>query len=221
MYGSRISGLLFSYNEAMEYGIREHALYYALLAKAVLKTEHLPNAEELLKTITSEYGRRRGKRMRANAQTRHPSDDLSAFFFTGEWAGKPGENRSELIRHQDTTESHVHVCAWYDTWKKYGLLAYGTYYCRWIDPAIAEGFDGSFTLSVPGTKGAGDSVCRFVWNQPVSAPESERPYLLPFSFHIEELRHTAQEVLHSMAPEYAEAILKRTEDAFQEYISNL
>ena len=118
MYGSRYSGFLFSYNEIMDYGIREHALYYALLAKAVLETEHLPNAEALLETITFEYGRRRGKRMRANAETLCPSDDLSAFFRTGEWAGKPGENRSELIRNQDTTESHVHVCAWYDTWKK-------------------------------------------------------------------------------------------------------
>ena len=220
MYGSRYSGFLFSYNGIMEYGIREHALYYALLAKAVLETEHLPNAEALLETITSKYGRRRGKRMRANAETLCPSDDLSAFFRTGEWAGKPGENRSELIRNQDTTESHVHVCAWYDTWKKYGLLAYGTYYCRWIDPAIAEGFDGSFTLSVPQTKGAGDSVCRFVWNQPLSALQNERPFLLPFSFHIEELRYTAQEVLYRSVSEYAEDILNRTEDAFQKYISN-
>lgn len=220
MYGSRYSGFLFPYNGIMEYGIREHALYYALLAKAVLETEHLPNAEALLETITSKYGRRRGKRMRANAETLCPSDDLSAFFRTGEWAGKPGENRSELIRNQDTTESHVHVCAWYDTWKKYGLLAYGTYYCRWIDLAIAEGFDGSFTLSVPQTKGAGDPVCRFVWDQPVNTLKSERLYLLPFSFHIKELRHTAEDVLHSIAPEQAKAILKRTEDAFQKYISN-
>ncbi len=205
----------------MEYGIREHALYYALLAKAVLETDDLQNAEALLKLITDEYGRRRGKRMRANAETLCPSDDLSAFFLTGEWAGKPGENQSELIRHPDAAESRVRVCAWYETWKQYGLLSYGTYYCRWIDLAIAEGFDGSFTLSVPQTKGAGDSVCRFVWDQPLSALQSERPYLLPFSFHIEELRHTAEDVLRRTVPEQAEAILKRTEDAFQEYPADL
>lgn len=205
----------------MEYGIREHALYYALLAKAVLETDHLQNAETCLKHITEEYGRRRGARMRANAAALCPADDLSAFFLTGEWAGKPGENQSELLWLSHTTESRVHVCAWYDTWRQYGLLAYGTYYCRWIDPAIAEGFDGSFRLSVPQTKGAGDSVCRFVWNQPVSAPESERPFLLPFSFHIEELRHTAQEVLYRTVPEQAKDILKRTEDAFQESVQTL
>ena len=220
MNGSRQSGFRFSYNGIMEYGIREHALYYALLAKAVLETDPLQNAETCLKHITEEYGRRRGTRMRANAAALCPADDLSAFFLTGEWAGKPGENQSELLQQSHTTESRVHVCAWYDTWRQYGLLSYGTYYCRWIDRAIAEGFDGSFTLSVPQTKGAGASVCRFVWDQPVSALKSERPYLLPFSFHIEELRHTAEDVLRSIAPEYAEAILKRTEDAFQEYISN-
>lgn len=220
MNGSRQSGFRFSYNGIMEYGIREHALYYALLAKAVLETDSLQNAETCLKHITEEYGRRRGARMRANAASLCPADDLSAFFLTGEWAGKPGENQSELLRLSHTTESRVHVCAWYDTWKKYGLLSYGTYYCRWIDLAIAEGFDGSFTLSVPQTKGAGDPVCRFVWDQPVNTLKSERLYLLPFSFHIEELRHTAEDVLRRIAPEQAEAILKRTEDAFQKYISN-
>ena len=99
----------------MEYGIREHALYYALLAKAVLETDSLQDAEALLETITSEYGRRRGARMRANAAALCPADDLSAFFLTGEWAGKPGENQSELLRQSHTTESRVHVCAWYDT----------------------------------------------------------------------------------------------------------
>jgi hypothetical protein len=220
MNGSRQSGFRFSYNGIMEYGIREHALYYALLAKAVLETDHLQNAETCLKHITEEYGRRRGARMRANAAALCPADDLSAFFLTGEWAGKPGENQSELLRQSHTTESRVHVCAWYDTWKKYGLLSYGTYYCRWIDLAIADGFDGSFTLSVPQTKGAGDPVCRFVWDQTVNTLKSERLYLLPFSFHIEELRQTAEDVLRSIAPEQAEAILKRTEDAFQEYVSN-
>lgn len=221
MDGSRQSGFRFSYNGIMEYGIREHALYYALLAKAVLETDHLQDAETCLKHITEEYGRRRGARMRANAAVLCPADDLSAFFLTGEWAGKPSENQSELLRLSHTTESRVHVCAWYDTWRQYGLLAYGTYYCRWIDLAIAEGFDGSFRLSVPQTKGAGYSVCRFVWNQPVSAPESERPFLLPFSFHIEELRHTAQEVLYRTVPEQAKDILKRTEDAFQESVQTL
>ena len=221
MNGSRQSGFRFSYNRIMEYGIREHALYYALLAKAVLETDHLQHAETCLKHITEEYGRRRGARMRANAAALCPADDLSAFFLTGEWAGKPGENQSELLRQSHTTESRVHVCAWYDTWRKYGLLAYGTYYCRWIDPAIAEGFDGSFTLSVPQTKGAGDSVCRFVWNQPLSALQNERPFLLPFSFHIEELRYTAQEVLYRSVSEYAEDILNRTEDAFQESVQTL
>lgn len=220
MHGSRQSGFRFSYNEIMEYGIREHALYYALLAKAVLETDHLQNAETCLKRITEEYGRRRGARMRANAAALCPADDLSAFFLTGEWAGKPGENQSELLRHPNTTESRVHVCAWYDTWRQYGLLPYGTYYCRWIDLAIAKGFDGSFTLSVPQAKGAGDSVCRFVWNQPIGVLKSERPYLLPFSFHIEELRHTAEDVLRSTVPEHAEDILRRTETAFQEYLSS-
>jgi len=221
MYGRKPqSGFRFSYNGIMEYGIREHALYYALLAKAVLETDHLQDAETCLKHITEEYGRRRGARMRANAAALCPADDLSAFFLTGEWAGKPGENQSELLRLSHTTESRVHVCAWYDTWRQYGLLSYGTYYCRWIDLAIAEGFDGSFTLAVPETKGAGDSVCRFVWNQPVSALKGERPYLLPFSFHIKELRCTAEEILRRTVPGHAEDILRRTETAFQEYLSS-
>lgn len=203
----------------MEYGIREHALCYALLAKAVLETEGLKNAEALLETITREYGNRRGRRMRANAAAAGLGDDLAAFFSVGEWTGKPGENRSELAVSGDSTESRVRVCAWYDTWKQYGLLPWGTYYCRWIDPAIAEGFQGSFTLSVPMTMGNGDGSCRFVWNQTVPEQTGGRPYLRPFSFHTEELMTAAEDILRTHVPEEADAILKRTEDAFRQFLT--
>ena len=199
----------------MEYGIREHALYYAFLSKQIFSVLSHDEAELLLKDITMEYGRRRGRRMRKNAETAGFGSDLQAFFKAGEWAGKPDENRSELIRNNDSTESLVSVCAWYDTWKKYGLLPFGTYYCRWIDPAIAEGFAGDFTLTVPCTKGNGSPQCRFVWDQALPDNPSQKPFLLPFRAHIQELKETAREVLELRFPEITDDIMKRTEESFR------
>ena len=199
----------------MEYGIREHALYYALLSKQIFSVLSHDEAKLLLKDITMEYGRRRGRRMRRNAEDAGCGCDLQAFFTTGEWAGKPDENRSELIRNNDSTESRVSVCAWYDTWEIYGLLSFGTYYCRWIDSAIAEGFAGSFTLAVPCTKGNGDPQCRFVWDQALPDNPSQKPFLLPFRAHIQELKETAREVLELRFPEITDDIMKRTEESFR------
>ena len=42
-----------------EIGITEHAVLYAVLAKALF--QHADNAEHLLKEITESYGYRRGK----------------------------------------------------------------------------------------------------------------------------------------------------------------
>lgn len=200
----------------MEYGIREHALYYACLARAIMEEESLPaeQKEPLLKEITQAYGIRRGRRMRDNAHAEGLPSDLHAFFVTGEWEGWPGENRSQLISEEGMSESRVDVCAWYDTWKKYGLLEYGKYYCRWIDQAIAEGFSGSFRLTVLCTKSQGGRVCRFVWDESAGEPVREKRYLLPFSYHLNELRKTAKEVLRKSAPECMDAIMKKTENLF-------
>ena len=195
--------------------IRDHALIYVLCAKEICSVMEKEKAEALIEEITVSYGIKRGERMRKKAEDNHEKADINAYLIHGEWKGRPHENESVMEFHPDSTVSRVSRCAWYDTWEIYGLLSFGTYYCRWIDSAIAEGFAGNFTLAVPCTKGNGDPQCRFVWNQALPDIPSEKPFLLSFRFHIQELKETAREVLELRSPEIADGIMKRTEESFR------
>ena len=199
----------------MEIGIEHHAILYASIAKAVLETLGPERGEEVIRRITMRYGRKRGRRMREHAEKMGYGSSLNAFFLCGEWQGKPGENEAVLRREKDCTVSEVRKCAWYGAWKKHGLLNEGSYYCRWIDHSLCEGFDGSFSLDVPLAIGLGDEICRFVWNEESSEVEKKTSFVVPFSFHCQELSETAKEVLFEEEADQAEGILKTAEQLYQ------
>ena len=174
--------------------IRHHAYLYAVLCKNILQFYGKEKGEEVIYGLTHSYGVRRGKRMKDNSQF----NDINDFFINGEWKGQPGENISSLSYEKDQTSSTVTKCAWYDTWKEYGLLEYGTYYCHFIDKAICEGYDGGFTLDVPKALGYGDDECVFLWSAEADQKKvegSEKKHILPFDFHCKELLSCAKEVI--------------------------
>ena len=182
--------------------IRQHALLYALIAKHCLERYGREKGEELIRKITVLYGNTRGQRMAALAKQDNEDTDLNSFFIHGEWKGRDGENISSMSYEDDHTVSTVTECAWYDTWKEYGLLNYGTYYCRYIDKAICKGFAGSFDLEVKETISSGDGRCNFIWNEAVDEEElrrlkseAEDMWILPFEFHVEELLECAMKIL--------------------------
>ncbi len=183
-------------------GIKDHALLYALIAKYCIDTYGRETGEERIRDITVMYGKQRGARMRAKTDADHEAADITAYLIHGEWKGEPGENISEMEYADDSTESHVFKCAWCDTWNEYGLMEYGRYYCRYIDQALCEGFDGNFSLHIPKMLSAGDDMCRFIWTEKADAEraavrkaELKDTYILPFDFHCEELLGCAERVL--------------------------
>ena len=170
--------------------IRHHAVLYALIVKEISAAFDKEEAEGLIRKITTAYGRQRGRRMADHSEKK----DMNDFFINGEWKGKEGENISQLFFYEDHTESHVHKCAWFDTWKEYDLLEYGSYYCRYIDKAICEGFDGSFSLKLLSAIGLGDKECVFIWSDkadPELIDSSEKKYILSFDRHCKELYECA------------------------------
>ena len=189
--------------------IRDHALIYALLAREIFGAMPENKAQEIIRDITVLYGHNRGQRMRQKADAAHEAADLAAYLIHGEWKGREGENQSTMEYGENTVASSVTKCAWYETWKEYGLLPYGTYYCRYIDQALCEGFGGSFWLDIPSSMGKGDSQCLFVWSEAVDeqfvAKEKKRlndAYILPFDFHVKELLECARQVLREKNLEY-------------------
>ena len=183
----------------MEIGIRQHAVLYALICKwCFLGAEE--EAEELIRKITESYGKRRGERMRFLAERNKEEIGMNSFLIHSEWQGKKDENSSRTFYEKDRTVSEVTKCAWCEAWKEYGLLKYGSFYCRYIDRAICEGFDGGFDLKVSSVLSRGDPCCRFEWTAgadeaSVSKEKPKPGWILPFSFHCKELFQCAQEVL--------------------------
>jgi len=182
--------------------IRDHALIYALCAKEICSAVKKEKAEALIEEITVSYGIKRGERMRKKAEDNHEKADINAYLIHGEWKGRPHENESVMEFHPDSTVSRVSRCAWYDTWKQYGLEEYGRYYCRYIDKALCKGFDGSFDLQVESVLSHGDPECRFVWSEAADQiyvqerkNENKDRYILPFDFHVEEFLQCASAVL--------------------------
>ena len=174
--------------------IRHHALLYALICKNAIESLGKKTGEDLIGQFTKDYGRKRGQRMASHT----PIRDMNGFFISSEWKGNPGENISSTSYHDDRTESTVTRCAWYETWKEYGLERYGSFYCRYIDKAICEGYDGDFGLELKSAIGLGDERCLFSWSAKADrkkVEESERRYVLPFDHHCRELLECAAEVL--------------------------
>ena len=207
----------------MKTGIREHALLYGLLVRNTLHTAGETQGSVYIKQFTDLYGERRGERMRRNTDAHHDPADISSFLIYGEWKGEPGENQSEMRFEDQQTISEVSLCAWYETWKKYDLLAYGPYYCRYIDLAICRGYAGSFSLDVKESFGSGCGRCIFCWNQKAD-PERIREekkkngdqYILPFSVHCREILDAFRTIIPDAS--LRDAVLQKTEEDFMELL---
>lgn len=199
----------------MEIGIQQHAILYALICKCCfLNAEE--EAEQLIKEITTVYGRQRGERMHRLALENQEKVNMNSFLIHSEWKGKEGENISSMSFEKDKTAAEVTKCAWCDTWKEYGLLEYGSYYCRYIDKAICEGFDGGFDLRVSSVLSKDDPCCRFEWTEEadpefIVTNKTDAEWILPFSFHCKELYECAMDVLRKHSKE---EILEEAEREF-------
>ena len=181
-------------------------MLYALLCKETIGCFGKEKGESSIRDFTRAYGIKRGKRMRDHSV----NGDMDEFFINGEWKGKEGENISVMNFHDDCTESLVSKCAWYDAWKEYGLEGYGSYYCRYIDAAICEGYDGDFDLELQSAIGLGDGNCIFRWSgkaDPEKVKNSERHYILDFDHHCRELYECAERYL-------PEEVLEKVRDEF-------
>ena len=197
------------------YGIRHHAVLYGLLVKFIFKYAG-DNAKEIIEKLTRSYGLKRGQRMRKLAIENNEDLNINTFFVHGEWIGEEGENSSILSFDSQNTISTVSKCAWYDYWKEYDLLQYGPFYCRYIDKAVCEGFNGDFSLDLDKAIGLGDESCEFRWNEKYDKDYlacHPKNWILSFDFHCKELLETASEILDE---DIRDKVLKDVDEEFEE-----
>lgn len=143
------------------YYIDDHALLFAWLACAVLRSETESGASLIENWVTS-YGRERGARSARRCLQDGQPLTVQNYYVYSEWQDERGWNANEIIEfapyHIRTTS-----CGWCSSWKKHGLLDFGKLYCKWVDPALAYGFNPDLVLEMSGILSEGHGHCDFKW----------------------------------------------------------
>ena len=140
-----------------------HAVMFGLLAKGVCG--HFgPAADALLQRAVQRYGEQRGARMALRCLSNGDPLDMASYFAYCEWSHRGGAQKTDPDPDCSYLSYRMLACPWHTAWKQSGLLAYGRYYCRFVDRAILRGFSPVLVLEVPTWLSEHESEgCRFHW----------------------------------------------------------
>lgn len=184
--------------------IEHHAVLFALLSRSAIELCGEQGKEAILAGV-DRYGEERGKRMARRAQGHGDSLDLVSYQAYGEWRAQPGQMETVVLRTEPALVTTITKCAWYDAWKKYGLLEYGKYYCLPIDAALYRGFRPDLTVKPFVNLSWGNDRCEFDWGRPLPREDEDRlerkrkelgdSCVRDFNFHAAHLFHTVGGVL--------------------------
>lgn len=122
------------------YGPGAHASLFAYVSREVM--ERYDNAEEVMKEAVIRYGHERGGRMRRRAITDKLPLNMSTYLLYREYPVDPADFEGPEV-HMPNGDFHSTPtrCPWSSKWKELGLTKYCGVYCRYVDHALAEGFD--------------------------------------------------------------------------------
>ncbi len=184
--------------------IEHHALLFALLAKYAIEGCGEEGKTAVLEGVRR-YGEERGRRMARRALEHGDALDLVSNQAYGEWRPEPGQMENRIVQTEPTLITVATKCAWCDTWKKYGMLDYGKYYCLPIDDAVYRGFRSDFSVTTLSNLSWGAECCEFDWGLPLNKENEGRlqrkrvelgdSCVRDFDFHTAHLFHTLGNVL--------------------------
>ena len=200
--------------------IENQAIIFALLCKYTVEAKG-DEGREIIQKGMIRYGRERGARMAARAQTNGDPIALWTNQAYGEW--KPDYDGQMVFGTKETEPSfqtYIAKCAWCDAWKKYDLLEYGKEYCVNVDKAVYEGFCPDFVCTPQGQPMSwGGEQCVFDWGQPMPEEDVAKmkakkqelgtSAMRDFDYHTAHMYYTITAVLKEECPEEAEAIIEK------------
>lgn len=131
-----------------EFGPRQHAVMFGLLAKGICDNFG-EDADALLWEAVETYGMERGKRMARRCLANGDPLDMASYVAYGEWSFSGGFIKTHPDPDCAYLNYHVLSCPWCTAWKEAGLEDYGIYYCRCVDKSILKGFNPALKLSMP------------------------------------------------------------------------
>lgn len=148
------------------YNAEHHALLYSYMVKALFDAVGEEAGAATAAEATKNYGKGRGRRMAQRCDADGFPRDVMGYTAYKEWRqteGRPSKGTQDLTAEVPYMTSEG--CPWYDAWEGDGHMAYGRYYCRYVDEAIGEGFFGDrpMRLVTEGTRTNGAERCLFTF----------------------------------------------------------
>ena len=138
---------------------RSHAYLFGLIAKEVIDAFDASGRQAVVKGVNL-YGQQRGRRMAMRTVADGFEPSALNYVAYGEWTAEPGEMDFSIPAKNPDIRYWIKKCPWHDVWKEHGLLEnYGYLYCKYIDVAIAQGYNPELRFDILSNRGLGDKVC--------------------------------------------------------------
>ncbi len=138
---------------------RSHAYLFGVIAKMVNDTYGDQGVQAITDGVIK-YGRQRGRRMAQRTEADGLQTSVLNYVAYGEWSADPGEMDFAIPVKNPDVQFLIKKCPWHEIWKENDLLKnYGFLYCKYVDMAIAYGYNPSIQFDVLESRGLGDAVC--------------------------------------------------------------
>ena len=197
-----------------------HAVFFALLARAVLVHCGDEKGEAVTRGVVRRYGEQRGWRMRLRAQKDGEPLTMLNYMAYGEWRAREGESEQRMAETTPDAYSYVDRCPWNQAWVESDLLQYGRLYCQEIDQALVRGFNPQLKLDVLSTLSNDQKPCEFIFYQANLTPENlsilsekkkinqQKGVVMPWEYHLGHLVQAAKFIVTDELGSEGEAVLQ-------------
>ncbi len=125
-----------SIDRNIQFTASHHALFFACVARSVIKEAGKEKSEAIIRKAVREYGEQRGRRMALRAKAYGYDLTIDNYFAFGEWEVPKSDMDFKLSEKNPHARLMVYKCPWYETWKDSNLLDYGKFFCKEIDAAL-------------------------------------------------------------------------------------
>lgn len=157
---------------APEFGIEDHAVIFALMAKYAEKECGQEGLDTVAHSVVR-YAKERGLRMAMRAQADGEELTMNNYMVYGEWTDLKKEGKAVIVSITPEYKTNSLACGWCNAWKKHDLMEYGKIYCTWIDKNLVKGFNPENELGIASNLSFGDDCCAFHWKGAKFANEEE------------------------------------------------
>jgi hypothetical protein len=133
------------------------AQLFCTLAKNILERSPNTHAEAVLRSAVQGFGLERGRRIAQVVQEKGKPLSLKNFLIYSD-LDSSGFKTKVKIENNDLTVL-IKVCPFMTAAKEWGLQEFATYYCRYIDSAIIQGYNPEILISVETRSDSQNDFC--------------------------------------------------------------